>query len=224
MPTVSVPEEVARKGVSLSTNRLTKIQIRLASFELLIGGPYGDHRYGHAALRVTTSEQDCVFDYGRYGKTWGVGNSEGEGILNIWTNFTAYITGENALGRVTTGFIYETTEENAKKVLGFYDRKIAGKKPRSASRFKKSFVIDEYYALGPNCTTLSVSAIKIALPDIDRERAKYQDGRGLGMMEKGLVSARGWPDFIFMPADLEAMLHSPTARKHKALKKYGGKK
>ncbi|MEW6762391.1 MAG: hypothetical protein AB1437_16340 [Pseudomonadota bacterium] len=224
MPELSVPESKARQGVKIATNQQTTIQVRLASIELLVGGPYEDHPYGHVALRVTTREGDQVFDYGRYGRTWGVGSSEGEGILNIWNSFPTYINGENALGRVTTGFVYETTEESANKILAFYEQKIAGKKPKNVSKVKKSYVIDTYYALGPNCTTLSVSATKVVFPDIDRDRKKFQEGRGLGMMEKGLVSAKGWPDFIFMPADLQAMLLSPTARKAKAVNKYGGKR
>jgi hypothetical protein len=224
MPTVSVPEGKAKQGVKAATNQLTKIQVRMASVELLVGGPYGDHPYGHTALRVTTTELDNVFDYGRYGRTWGVGKSEGEGVLNIWTSFDAYIAEENSLGRVTTGFVYDTSEENAKNVLAFYERKVAGKKPKSATKTKKSFIIDDYYALGPNCTTLSVSAAKTIFPDIDREWSKHQQGRGLGFMEKGLVSAKGWPSFIFMPADLQAMLESPTAKKIKVVKKYGGKR
>lgn len=103
MPTLSVPAKTAKDGVRIATNQLTQIQVRLASVELLVGGPYGDHSYGHAALRVTTPEVDKVFDYGRYGQVWGFGNSEGEGILKIWSDFNAYIKEENDLGRVTTG-------------------------------------------------------------------------------------------------------------------------
>ena len=222
MPDVSVPVAKATKQVRLVTNQNTKIQVRTASIEILVGGPYGDHAYGHAALRVTTSEVDKVFDYGRYGKTWGVGGSQGEGILNIWNNSAPYIRGENALGRVTTGFTYETTEENANKVLAFYEQKIAGKKIKSKTSAKTSVIIDEYYALGPNCTTLSVSGAKVIFPDIDRDRAKHQQGRGLGLMEKSLVRAKGWPDNIFMPADLQSMLQNSTSRKAKTVTTYGG--
>lgn len=223
MPTLSVSAGIAKRGVKAATNRPTKIQVRLASIELLVGGPYGDHAYGHTALRVTTSDEDKVFDYGRYGRTWGVGKSEGEGVLNIWNSFNAYIAEENSLGRVTTGFLYETSEENAKKVLSFYEQKIAGRKPKTESKARRSVIIDDYYALGPNCTTLSVSAVKTIFPDIDREWAKHQQGRGLGLVEKGLVSAKGWPSFVFMPADLQSMLESPASRHPKAVNKYGGK-
>jgi hypothetical protein len=223
MPSVTVPEKTAKAGVRATTNQLTQIQVRIASVELLVGGPFKDHPYGHTALRVTTADQDKVFDYGRYRNTWGFGSSEGEGILNVWSDFNAYIKEENSLGRVTTGFVYETSEENAAKVLIFYDQKISGKPVLGSTRVKKIVHIDTYNALGPNCTTLSVAATKTIFPDIDREWSKYQQGRGLGMMEKAAVSAKGWPKYIFMPADLQEMLESPTARRAKKVNKYGGK-
>lgn len=221
MPTLSVPAKTAREGVRIATNQLTTIEVRLASIELLVGGPYPGHPYGHTAIRVTTSAVDRVFDYGRYGRMWGLGNSEGEGILKIWNNFNAYIADENHYGRVTTGFVYETTEENAKKIFDFFDRKIADRKPTYEDRTFKKFRIDDYYALGPNCTTLSVEAIKTVFADLDRDWSSFQQGRGLGMMEKAAVSAKGWPRYIFMPADLQAMLESPYARKAKKVNKYG---
>jgi len=183
MPVISLPTGAARAGVKIATNQLTTIQIRLASVELLVGGPYGDHRYGHTAVRVSTDKLDKVFDYGRYRNSWGFGNSEGEGILRIWNDFNAYIHEENSLGRVTTGFVYETTEESAQKVLEFFEQRIAGKPLLSNKTDKKVVLLDTYFALGPNCTTLSVDALRRVFPEIDRNWSVFQQGRGLGVME-----------------------------------------
>jgi hypothetical protein len=87
----------------------------------------------------------------------------------------------------------------------------------------QSLLIEDYYALGPNCTTLSVAAAKTALPDLDRDWSQYQKGRGLTFMEKSLVTARGWPKYLFMPADLQTMLESSSARKPKRIKTFGCK-
>ncbi len=224
MTTMNVPEVRAKQGVKISTNQLTTIKVQTASIELLVGGPYTDHPYGHTALRVITKSGEHIYDYGRYARTWGVGNSEGDGVLNIWTKFDAYIAEENSLKRKTTGFLYDVQEEQALEVIKFYDRKIAKKKPKSSTKVKTSYVIEDYYALGPNCTTLSVDAAKVAIPNLDSDWKKYQDGRGLSMMERGIVSAKGWPSYIFMPADLLAMLGSSTARKPKAIRSYEAKK
>ena len=115
-------------------------------------------------------------------------------------------------------------EEQALEIIKFYDRKTAAKKPKSSTKVKTSYVIEDYYALGPNCTTLSVAAAKVAIPNLDSDWKKYQDGRGLSMMERGIVSAKGWPSYIFMPADLLAMLSSSTTRKPKATRSYEAKK
>lgn len=215
MTEVSVPIARARSGVKIATNRTTNIQVRMASIEILVGGPYPDHPYGHTALRVTNLADDRIYDYGRYGRTWGLGNSEGDGILNIWKNFQAYIKEENSHKRVTTGFLYETSEEKAREINEYYNSRIKNLKPIRSSGFYEAFLIDNYYALGPNCTTLSMAGAKIAIPTIDKEWKRYQDGRGLSTMEKGVVSLKSWPNYIFMPADLKAMLEAADPKSKK---------
>jgi hypothetical protein len=219
MTELSVPIAQARRGVQISTNQTTHIQIRMATIEILVGGPYSGHPYGHTALRVTTSHDDKIYDYGRYGRTWGFGNSEGDGVLNIWKDFQAYIKGENSHNRVTTGFTYDVTEEKAGEINKFYESKVKGKKNIVSDKDYDRYIIEDYYALGPNCTTLSMSGAKIALPSIDKNRKTFQEGRGLSMLEKSAVSVKSWPDYIFMPADLKAMLEASDV-KSKKINKY----
>jgi hypothetical protein len=119
--------------------------------------------------------------------------------------------------------VYETSEDNAQKKLDYFDQKTAGKKVTSTKPEKREVLIDTYNALGPNCTTLSVGAIKQIFPDIDREWPRFREGRGLGFSEKLAVTAKGWPSFIFMPGDLQAMLESPSAKKAKKVNKYGAR-
>lgn len=221
-----MPNEITldqgKAGVKAATNKRLDFVINQPAIELLVGGPYKNHPYGHTALRVVTASKEVVYDYGRYGDTWGIGSSEGEGVLQIWSNFNAYIAEENSLHRLTTAYLYPVTEAKAQEVMAFFEAKIKGKKVRSSTASMKSYLIDDYYALGPNCTTLSVSAAKVAIPDIDREWATYQQGRGLGTMEKTIVSTRGWPKYIFMPADLQEMLSKSVVRKPKSVSTYGG--
>jgi hypothetical protein len=227
MTTIEVPVNVARGGVKVTTGRSTTIQVRLAAIEILVGGPYTkegkEHTYGHAALRVTTSKVDRVFDYGRYGREWGFGDSEGDGMLRVWTDFNAYIAGENSYGRVTTGFVYEVPEERAEAVLAHFDQKTAGKTPTKKSRppTMNEYRIEDYYALGPNCTTVTLDGARVALPGIDRDRAQHSQGRGLSMLERGAARAKGWPDYLVMPADLQAMLGATTAHQPKQTRTFG---
>ena len=105
----------------------------------------------------------------------------------------------------------------------FFVTKIGGKKPKAFGRSKSVYVIEDYYALGTNCTTLTVQAAKIALPNIDHEASIYNKGRGLGIMEKGLVQMSGWPPHIFMPTDLQKMIEGDSSGKLKRIKTYGSK-
>ena len=192
-----------------------------STVEILVGGPYKDHPYGHAALHVMTPTSDRVYDYGRYGKTWGVGNSSGEGIMQVWTDSKAYIAEENRLNRVTTGYSFPITEEQAKQINAYFDRQISGgcsscggAQPRTKTPVMTSYRLPtDYYALGPNCTTTTLSAAQIALPDIAKNAENYNKGQGLSFSEKAAARVAGWPDHIFMPADLQSMMEGETAGK-----------
>jgi len=218
-----VRKEEAKQGVAGSTGKQNAFEIRVATIEVLVGGPYGDHPYGHAALRVNTSKDERVYDYGRYRKVWGIGGSEGEGVLQVWKEFKRYIASENSLGRVTTGFVYEVPEAKAQAIIDHFEGRTAGKKPITKSSIFDSYVIDTYNALGPNCTTVTLDGAALAVPKIEDNWKKHQQGRGLNFSEKALSKAKGWPSRIFMPADLQGMLDEGSPA-YKSKNTYGGKR
>ena len=211
-------------GVSAKVNKKNVFQYQRLVIEMLVGGPYKDHPYGHVALRVVAKDKEFIYDFGRYGATWGTFKSEGEGIINIWTNFSAYISEENSLGRVTTGFVYSASDQEINKIIKYFDALIAGKKARGKSPTKSTYRIDtDYHALRQNCTILSVVGIKQAFPDFDKNSKSFIEGRGLGFAEKTAAKFEGWPNHIFMPADLQAYLESNKAKPAEKVNKYGGK-
>jgi hypothetical protein len=189
-----------------------------SSAEILVGGPYKDNAYGHTALRVTTPTSDRVYDYGRYGKTWGIKDMSGEGILQVWNDPNAYIAEENGLGRVTTGYSFPITEEKANEITAHYEQLIKGQcptcegEPRTKTPEMTSYKLPtDYYPLGPNCVTTTLGAAQIALPDIANNAEKYNQGQGLSFGERALISARGWPDHIFTPQDAQSMLDTEAS-------------
>jgi hypothetical protein len=220
MPIKNITIKNAKEGINSSTDQQTIFQIKSPSMELLVGGPYKDHPYGHTAIRLTTKDQDTIYDYGRYGRTWGTGDSEGDGILRIWNNFDSYIAEENSLKRITTGFLYKLDEVKIQAVINFFNKKIKNKNPTSTTKTMKSYIIEDYYALGTNCTTISVSAAKVATPEIDEDWKIYQKGNGLSIFEKSIVNIKGWPNNIFMPADLQEMLTNSKKQKPDKIKIY----
>jgi hypothetical protein len=217
MPKTEQTPEKLKTGISISAEKHTTIQLISPKVELLIGGPYkardGMHNYGHMALRVSTTKLDRIYDFGRYGRTNGEFSAEGDGILRVWSDFAAYITGENAYGRVTKGFAYNITEVQASKVLAYYASLTAGAtRRRPAHPKEEEFRLPtNYHAISNNCATMSLSGARIALPSIDSKSKVYNEGRGMSDVER--IAARAsnfgfWPSHIFMPADVQAMLET----------------
>ena len=230
--TEQTPEKL-RTGIKVPAEELTTIQLVSPTIEILVGGPYkahdGMHTYGHMALRVSTSKEEKVYDFGRYGKTGGDFSAEGEGILRVWSDFNAYIANENSYGRTTKGFTYNITPEQASRTFSYYASTIANATKRrskhpKAEEFKLS---KDYHGITNNCATMTLSGARIALPGIDANSRTYNSGRGMSDLEK--VAARGtnfgfWPSQIFMPADVQAMLDGEKKYVPKKVEIYGRSK
>ncbi len=199
-------------GVKVSTGSHTVIVLP-AHMEILVGGPYEKHGqiqpYGHVAIRVTISQSDMTYDFGRYGKTWGAGDSEGEGMLRVWTDFSKYITGEKATGRTTTGYSFTLTGTQANAVNEYFASKISELKAVQDRGYMQQYrLATDYHALKCNCTTESLAGARQALPGLDTNGKKYIEGNGLNWKEKTAAKLVGWPEQLFMPADLENFLKS----------------
>ncbi len=201
--------KAAGKGVgqSQTTNCCSNNNQELnSSIEILVGGPYTKNgknlQYGHVALRVITEGKDITYDYGRYGQTWGIGGSKGEGMLRVWTNFSKYIKGEKYTGRTTKGYTFKLSDDDAKKIIKFFEAKIKEIEPNQDRGYMKQFHINEYDALESNCATISVDGAKRAKASLMEDSEHYNKGNGLTTGEKIAVKFNGWPNKIFMPADL----------------------
>jgi hypothetical protein len=193
-----------------------------AMMELLIGGPYGGHIYGHTALLVKKSGLEYIYDFGRYRHTYsedigmgielkGADSPRGEGILNIWDKFSNYIKSENDLGRTTWGYRYKIFDSQANSIIRFYKNQTNGLSPilRTSSHIAYKLRQD-YFALGPNCTTLSIDGAKQATPRIDEGSEKFIDpSEVLSTMTIIAMKAKyGTPTRLFLPTNLKKYLDS----------------
>ncbi|WPX18244.1 hypothetical protein RHM58_31640 [Pseudomonas sp. 10S4] len=108
--TSSTKQAAKDTGASGKTTKTNTLVVSGAYMEILIGGPYThigvDQPFGHAAIHVVVGNKNITYDFGRYGDVWGPFDSEGEAVLNVWSNFKAYVASEKSLGRTTTGFVY----------------------------------------------------------------------------------------------------------------------
>ena len=201
-----------------------------AEMHILVGGPYTqnseEHRYGHTALRIKVKSSDVTYDFGRYGDTHGMFGETGDGILRVWSDFSTYIRGENALGRVTTGFVYAIFHHQAKAVTDYFDGLIAGGKPipgRDRAGMKVYRLATDYHALAPNCTTLSVDGAKQAIQNIDAGSEKFNKPEEvLSRTERFALAAKGGAPRLFLPANLQTFLASGSQVKPVRVEKHGG--
>lgn len=200
-----------------------------AEMHILIGGPYttikGEvHRYGHTALRIRTQTSDFTYDFGRYGETFGLFGEGGEGILRVWNAFNPYISGEIALKRKTTGFVYSIFEHQAKAANDFYAAlmKSAQKLEKKSTSVRNVYkLLSDYHALGPNCTTLSIDGAKQAIPNIDLRSDQFiKPDEVLTSSEQFAVKVKG-AHRIFLPANLQSFLNTKTPNKPIRVETYG---
>lgn len=204
-----------------------------AELQLLVGGPYiaadgEEHKYGHTAVRLKTKNFDLTYDFGRYGKTTGMFGESGEGILRVWSDFQAYIKGENALRRTTTAFVYLIFDHQAIAAKKYFDelikggKELTGRKTTSMSVYK---LAADYHALGPNCTTLSIDGAKVAVPRIDYGSEKYnRPDEVLDWKEQLAMKTNGGAKRLFLPANLQKFLSAASPVRILRTDVHGGKK
>ncbi len=214
----------AGTGVAINTGSNTRITVRSASIQLLIGGPYTDrhdelHTYGHTALRVTTNEQEHIYDFGRYAGEQG---PTGQGRLRTWTDFKRYIASQNSYKRVTTGFQYNVSNQQAEHINSHFKSLIATRSPiQNKKHMTEHRLAADYHALTNNCVTTSMTGAKLAITDLEHDVASHNQGRGMSSTERVAARLVGWPGYIFMPEDLQAMLVDNTLRPAEKIEKYG---
>jgi RHS repeat-associated protein len=199
--------------------------------EVLVGGPYGDTGYGHVALRVYgdgggdcgCESYDNTYDFGRYGKQWGAGGSEGEGMMRVWSDFSKYIASQNAYGRTTTGYLYSTTAAQDAAIIDFYNQATQGITP-NASRgdFMQQFRLPaDYHAANNNCTTQALDGLGAGAPGLRNllNGNQFDKGRGLSLSQKlGYRMAKDG-NGVRMPLDLGAA--AGATGRHNATNQYG---
>ena len=227
MPTINANAKSTKDGLSITTKQVTTIQVQHPTIEILVGGAYRsngeEHTYGHVALWVITPTDEYVYDFGRYN---GESGPYGQGRLRVWAKFAKYIAGENATGRTTTGFAYQTSAISASNVNTHF-KSLIGNRPvlKAYGDYMKEYrLAEDYHALNNNCATSSMAGARIAILDIDFDVAKFNMGEGMSGSEKLAAKLTGWPAHIFMPADLQKMLESNSKHRPHRVEKFGGAK
>ena len=125
--------------------------------------------------------------------------------MRVWDNFQAYIGGENATGRTTTGYEYATSADQDQTIMAYYAGLIGGTKPNLTRSHMNQYRIRDYDAANNNCTTMSTSGLATALPGIaaGMTDSRYNKGRGLSFAERLALAAAQSGSRVVLPLDLQ---------------------
>lgn len=139
------------------------------ALEIIIGMPYGRHTIGHTAVRIRTFDKDkeVIFDFGRYGRTWGYLRFHGEGVMRVWRGTKAirsYIRRQRSI-RDSWGFVIKTTPAEEKKILAHYEKKLRKTKWRRKYRSHiRVRLADDYHGVFRQCTSMALEGLKAVWP------------------------------------------------------------
>ena len=165
-----------RVSLSLCVGLLTLFGIALPSahaLEVIVGLPYGTHKIGHTAVRLTGPDgQDVVYDFGRYGKVWGPLKMQGEGILRVWRGDKSaqrYITKQRSF-RSSIGYVIALSPKEEREAYAYYEELVR------TARWSKDYPLHTRYRLARDYDGVLTQCTSIALEGIKHvwEREKWE--------------------------------------------------
>ncbi len=127
-----------------------------------------------------------IFDFGRYGKTWGYLRFQGEGVMRVWRGERAVrqFLNEQRSFRDSVGIRIEVTEEEERQILAYYENLLKDAKwrkhypDRHHTRYR---LAEDYYGVTIQCTSMSLDGLREVWPS-DRFLAifdlRFNRGRG----------------------------------------------
>jgi hypothetical protein len=167
------------------------------ALEIVVGHPYGNHTIGHTAVRVRTfdADKEVVYDFGRYGKTWGKFGFHGEGIMRVWRGERAvkrYLDKQQGF-RDSVGYVIRMTEADERRVLRHYEDMLKTAKWKKKYRLHTRYrLAKDYHGVHNQCTSMSLEGMKTHWP---RERweklldPRYNQGQGFTVAVKRYFKA-----------------------------------
>lgn len=208
-----------------------------AELHLLVGSAYGtgekESPYGHTAVYIKVQGKEYIYDFGRYGRIKpetfgpftlsGASSPRGEGILKVWSSFSAYIEEENRQGansgrsRTTYAYGYKIFDSQANLVINYYNNLIKSSlSVQNTTHYKRYKLNQDYFALGPNCTTQSLDATKKAIPSMAKSGHRFVNSdKVLPTTAKLAFKASKYemPNYLFLPDNLNDYLkESPDVK------------
>ena len=140
-----------------------------AALEIVVGKPYGSHRIGHTAVVVQTFDADkvAVYDFGRYGRTWGHLRLHGEGVMRVWRGRRAvnrYFEKQTSY-RDSVGYVIDVPAAIEKRIFNYDEAMLP------TARWKKDYpmhtryrLAKDYHGVTNQCTSMALEGLKTQAP------------------------------------------------------------
>lgn len=165
---------------------LTVLPTRALALEILVSLPDKEGQVGHVVVKVRTFSPDevIIYDFGRYGRTWGKLNFEGEGVMRVWTGRSqveTYMRSGFKYHR-TLGWEIAVTEEQEKDIHQYYQELIATATSVTDQKTHVRYILPEdYHGVTNPCSVKALEGMKKVLPS-EQWRAildpKFNRGEG----------------------------------------------
>ena len=201
-----------------------------AALEIIVGLPYGKHTIGHTAVRVNTfdDDQEVIYDFGRYGKTWGPHGMQGEGVMRVWKGPQAvrkYLQKQTSY-RSSIGYVVDVTAEEEKKIYEYYENQLEDpiwvKKYPDHTRYR---LRKDYDGVRLQCTSVSLNGLKAVWPQERWESLlppNFNKGQGFKAKERDYffkVQKEAGVNEVVVPLDVVSAMENAQQTRHPALLK-----
>lgn len=155
--------------------------------KLYIGLPYGTHNIGHSFVRVSTGDHhsEVIYDFGRYGKSWGYLNFSGEGIMRVWRGRKAveFFLKKQQRFRDFIEYTIKVKPETHRKIYEYYESLLKKAKLVEEHPNHKRFRLKrDFDGVTVQCTAMALEGLRLKMNRTDYEtllNPSFNKGRGL---------------------------------------------
>ena len=203
-----------------------------SEIRLYVGLPYGTHNIGHSFIRVSTGDShgEVIYDFGRYGKSWGYLNFSGEGIMRVWRGRKAvdFFLKKQQRFRDFVEYRIKVSPEVHKKVYEHYESLLKNAKLVEEHPNHKRFRLKrDFDGVTVQCTSMALEGLRLNMNGEDYISLLdpgFNKGKGFTEKQKSYyfkVQRQKKIDHVAVPLDVIESLDHALKNKHRLL---GGKK